>query len=206
MAPVERSSSTPQPLRMRVWKPGDGARLKPLWLPWLGNHFDEAMDSLDQGTMLTSGGFLELVLVAEDRSSGDVVGMLLAGPPHHFFEAYPAELRPVVAQLVVKLSGIAVAPERQHEGIGTKLVRRAVGEFRRAEYRWMYGQFAHQRNLTEFYKGSAPGLVDTRGGWFSGRFCGRVDHLKFGWGEFAEGSLSTSSVVLGFDPDHDRQA
>jgi len=54
--------------------------------------------------------------------------------------------------------------------------------------------------------GSAPGLVDTRGGWFSGRFCGRVDHLKLGWGEFAEGSLSTSSVVLGFDPDHDRQA
>ena len=32
---------------MRVGKPGDGARLKPLWLPWLGNHFDEAMDSLD---------------------------------------------------------------------------------------------------------------------------------------------------------------
>jgi len=54
--------------------------------------------------------------------------------------------------------------------------------------------------------GSAPGLVDTRGGWFSGRFCGRVDHLKLGWGEFAEGSLSTSSVVLGFDPDHDRQS
>ncbi len=152
MAPVERSTSTPPPLRMRVGKPGDGARLKPLWLPWLGNHFDEAMDILDQGTMLTSGGFLELVLVAEDRSSGDVVGMLLAGPPHHFFEAYPAELRPVVAQLVVKLSGIAVAPERQQEGIGTKLVRRAVGEFRRAEYRWMYGQFAQQRNLTEFYK------------------------------------------------------
>lgn len=152
MTPVERSTSTPPPLRMRVGKPGDGARLKPLWLPWLGNHFDEAMDSLDHGTMLTSGGFLELVLVAEDRSSGDVVGMLLAGPPHHFFEAYPAEMRPVVAQLVVKLSGIAVAPERQHEGIGTKLVRRAVGEFRRAEYRWMYGQFAHQRNLTDFYK------------------------------------------------------
>ncbi len=77
MTPVERSTSTPPPLRMRVGKPGDGARLKPLWLPWLGNHFDEAMDSLDQGTMLTSGGFLELVLVAEDRSSGDVVGMLL---------------------------------------------------------------------------------------------------------------------------------
>jgi len=54
--------------------------------------------------------------------------------------------------------------------------------------------------------GSAPGLVDTRGGWFLGRFCGRVDHLKLGWGEFAEGSLLTSSVVLGFDPDHDRQA
>ncbi len=152
MTPVERSTSTPPQLRMRVGKPGDGARLKPLWLPWLGNHFDEAMDSLDQGTMLTSGGFLELVLVAEARSSGDVVGMLLAGPRHHFFEAYPAELRPVVAQLVVKLSGIAVAPERQQEGIGTKLVRRAVGEFRRAEYRWMYGQFAQQRNLTEFYK------------------------------------------------------
>jgi len=47
MSPVERSTSTPQPLRMRVGKPGDGARLKPLWLPWLGNHFDEAMDSLD---------------------------------------------------------------------------------------------------------------------------------------------------------------
>jgi hypothetical protein len=32
--------------------------------------------------------------------------------------------------------------------------------------------------------GSAPGLVDTRGGWFLGRFCGRVDHLKLGWCDF----------------------
>ncbi len=39
MTPVELSTSTPQPLRMRVGKPGGGARLKPLWLPWLGNHF-----------------------------------------------------------------------------------------------------------------------------------------------------------------------
>jgi len=54
--------------------------------------------------------------------------------------------------------------------------------------------------------GSAPGLVDTRGWWFLGRFCGRVDHLKLGWCEFAEGALSTSAVVLGFDPDHDRQS
>jgi len=154
MAPVERSSSTPQPLRMRVGKPGDGARLKPLWLPWLGNHFDEAMDSLDRGTMLTSDGFLELVLVAEDLSSGDVVGMLLAGPAQHFFAAFPAEHRADVAQLVVKLSGVAVAPAHRGVGLGTKLVRYAVGKFRVAEYLWMYGQFAHQRDLTSFYQRS----------------------------------------------------
>lgn len=152
MTPPAGSTSGAPQYRVRVGKPGDGAQLKPLWLPWLGNHFDEAMDSLDQGAMLTTGGFLELVLVAVDLDSGDVVGMLLAGPPHHFYEVFPAELRPVVAQLVVKLSGVAVAPNHRGAGIGTKLVRRAVGEFRGAEYRWMYGQFAHERSLTRFYK------------------------------------------------------
>ncbi|MDQ2852518.1 MAG: hypothetical protein M3Y49_17640, partial [Actinomycetota bacterium] len=45
-----------------------------------------------------------------------------------------------------------------------------------------------------FMTGTAPGLVDTRGGLFLGRVCGRVDHLKFDRGEFSKASLSTSAV------------
>ncbi len=54
--------------------------------------------------------------------------------------------------------------------------------------------------------GAASGLVDTRGGWFLGRVCGRVDHLKLDRGELAQAALPASAVVLGFDPDHDREA
>ena len=41
--------------------------------------------------------------------------------------------------------------------------------------------------------------------WFLGRDRGCVDHLKLDWGELAEGALASSAVVLGFDPDHDRE-
>ena len=54
-------------------------------------------------------------------------------------------------------------------------------------------------------RGSAPGLVDTRGGWFSGRVCGRVDLLKLDRGVLAEAALPAASVGAGLDPDHDRQ-
>jgi len=55
-------------------------------------------------------------------------------------------------------------------------------------------------------EGTAPGLVDTRGWWFSGRVCGRVDLLKLDGGESAEASLPAASVVAGLDPGDDREA
>src|SRR5450830_1870177 len=55
--------------------------------------------------------------------------------------------------------------------------------------------------------GTAVGLVDTSGEWFSCRVCGRVvDHLVLDRGELAEGALASAAVVGPFDPGHDRQA
>src|SRR5665647_1182633 len=55
--------------------------------------------------------------------------------------------------------------------------------------------------------GTAVGLVDTLGKWFSGRVCGRVvDHLVLDRGELAEGALAAAAAVGPFDPGHDRQA
>ena len=64
---------------------------------------------------------------------------------------------------------------------------------------------ARRDGLTQA-RGSAPGLVDTRGLEQSGRLCGLVDHLKLNWSESSECALATAAVVLGLDPDHDRQA
>ena len=55
--------------------------------------------------------------------------------------------------------------------------------------------------------GTAVGLVDTSGEWFSGRVSGRVvDHLVLDRGELAEAALAAPAVVGLFDPGHDCQA
>lgn len=95
---------------MRVAKPGEGRRLKPLWKPWLGIAYDEAMDSLDDGLLIDGYEVLELVLYAEDRATGQVAGMLFAGPGSKLLLAVPEELRPDLAQLVTKLVAVAVDP------------------------------------------------------------------------------------------------
>ena len=65
-----------------LWKlhkaqPGDGARLGPLWEPWLGLRHDTAMDA---GAMVDTCELLELVLWPQSRQTGEVSGMLLASP------------------------------------------------------------------------------------------------------------------------------
>ena len=65
-----------------LWKlhkaqPGDGARLGPLWEPWLGLRHDTAMDA---GAMVDTCELLELVLWAQNRQTGEVSGMLLGSP------------------------------------------------------------------------------------------------------------------------------
>lgn len=140
-----------------LWKlhnaqPGDGARLRPLWEPWLGLRHGTAMDVLDAGAMVDSYERLELVLWAQNRQTGEVAGMLLASPSTSLMQEFP-DAANEIAQLVVKLRGVAVAPDERGQGLGRILVRRAIAEYRACDYAWMYGQFdADQPRLADFYR------------------------------------------------------
>ena len=144
-------ASSPAPTRIRFATPGEGAWVDETFKQCLGFSFPSAVEGVDDGTMQHGYQFLDCLLVIEIRSTGERVGALLAGPPHKYLKAMPRDMVAGAAQIITKLSGIAVLPEHRGRGYGNRLLRRSVAEFRSRDYQWMYGQFSQDPALERFY-------------------------------------------------------
>ncbi|MFF2378373.1 GNAT family N-acetyltransferase [Streptomyces xiamenensis] len=94
-----------------------------------------------------------LALVAEDSTTGAVVGALLGGPPRWLF-THPGidevSLREHLVYRLGMINGFAVHPAHRRRGLGTALLRTAEQRF--AQNRYGLVTLDHQPNLDPFYR------------------------------------------------------
>lgn len=94
-----------------------------------------------------------LALVAEDSTTGAVVGALLGGPPRWLF-THPGidrvSLRETLVSRLGMINGFAVHPPHRHQGIGAALLRAAEQRF--AQSRYGLVTLDHQPDLDAFYR------------------------------------------------------
>jgi GNAT superfamily N-acetyltransferase len=108
------------------------------------------MDTLEAGGRdLTKSNVL--VLSLESVRTGKICGGLIAAPPHRLIRLYASDWAEALRTQVVKLEALGVDANYRGLGGGSLLVQEAMERFREASYRWMYGQFDKDLQLTDFY-------------------------------------------------------
>lgn len=149
-----RNMTTRQPsvATVRFARPGEGAWISSLFSDSIGIAYSDFADALDRGQLTNTTRVLDCALVVEERSSGRPLGALLAGAPVNLLKITPPELRLPMVELVVKLSAIAVLSDYQCLGLGEKLLRHAIAEYRARDYKYLYGQFTADPRLERFYE------------------------------------------------------
>ncbi|MFK0259125.1 GNAT family N-acetyltransferase [Streptomyces sp. NPDC090445] len=90
-----------------------------------------------------------LTLVAEETSTGEVVGMVNAGPPgkwsHHAITQLPAPMVHQLHERVVEVSDIAALPASRRQGIGAGLLNAALNSDSETAQAWRLALcFFHQ--------------------------------------------------------------
>jgi ribosomal protein S18 acetylase RimI-like enzyme len=102
-----------------------------------------------------------LALVAEDSTTGAVIGALLGGPPRWLFTHPGIDRRSLLENLVRRLgmvNGVAVDPAHRRRGIGAALLRAAEQRFARNRYGLV--TLDHQPHLDAFYRGQGYTVDD----------------------------------------------
>ncbi|MEW1657915.1 GNAT family N-acetyltransferase [Streptomyces sp. NPDC093707] len=112
------------------------------------------------GEDLVAGALL--TLVAEEIATGQVVGLVNAGPPakwaHHALTQLPAPMVQQMRERVVEISEIAVSPGARRQGIGQELMNTLLNLDSQAAQSWRVAMwFFHENNgFGDFHRAMAP--------------------------------------------------
>lgn len=118
------------------------------------------------GELVTGVLKLSAVLVATTHND-EVVAALDAHPPASLLpKAIDAGINKHHALLsvlvIIKIAGVAVAPDHRGNYLGTKLLKRCTQLYFQLGYQLAYGQFDTARNLGSFYTDRGFTLLDSR--------------------------------------------
>lgn len=103
-----------------------------------------------------------VTLVAEETATGEVVGMVNAGPPgkwsHHAITQLPAPMVHQLRERVVEISDIAVAPAARRQGIGAELLNAVLNSDSETARGWRLALwFFHEgMGMGAFHRAMAP--------------------------------------------------
>lgn len=141
-------------IRVRPARPGDGREVAEI-LGDAATPRSGLADTIDRGELKTDEAPVECYLVAYDDTA--TVGALGSSPPFNWLtelgqHGVPRNEQLRLATVIAKIYSVAVKPTFRRQGIGRKLVLRAVAFYREHQYEWIYGQFGDE-NLVVFYQG-----------------------------------------------------
>lgn len=112
------------------------------------------------GEDLLDGGLL--TLVAEETATGQVVGLINAGPPakwaYHALTQLPAPMVEQMRERVVEISDIAVSPGARRQGIGQELMNSLLNLDSRRARNWRVAMwfFHEKKGFGDFHRAMAP--------------------------------------------------
>ncbi|MFD8335613.1 GNAT family N-acetyltransferase [Streptomyces solisilvae] len=103
-----------------------------------------------------------LTLVAEEIATGQVVGLVNAGPPakwaHYARTQLPAPMAQQMLERVVEISDIAVSPSARRQGVGGELLNAVLNHDSERARGWRVAMwFFHENNgFGDFHRAMAP--------------------------------------------------